>query len=245
MLYMETKNYANALIPLSQIKTKTENYKDFKELYDLAISEQTKYFILIEPKISAYSKEKEIEEYLFNNFTQLAAQKFTSINLINNTAFGCSTIKNDLFTSSNSIDVIEAIRKATGTDFFYTYEVLNKKELNNDPIVKSYTAYEQVTTVKNLNQIVTEYFPVNYHLVKGSRSYSYDFKYKIINAFSNQIVSSQTQNISNEDAIEYNELQKKLAGILIVFTRTTRNKPHQQPNMILEIGERFLQQKTR
>lgn len=86
--------------------------------------------------------------------------------------------------------------------------MLNKKELNNDPIVKSYTAYEQVTTVKNLNQIVTEYFPVNYHLVKGSRSYSYDFKYKIINAFSNQIVSSQTQNISNEDAIEYNELQK-------------------------------------
>ena len=49
-------------------------------------------------------------------------------------------------------------------------------------------------------------------MVKGSRTYSYDFKYKIINAFSNQIVSSQTQNVSSQDAIEYNEFARNFNG---------------------------------
>ncbi len=60
--------------------------------------------------------------------------------------------------------------------------------------------------------VVTEYNPIGYSVVKGSRTYSYDFKYKIINAFSNQIVSTQTQNVSSQDAIEYNEFARNYNG---------------------------------
>lgn len=212
ILSMETKNYANALIPLSKIKSKTENYKDFKELYDLATSEQTKNFILIQPKNSADVSEKEIEDYLFNNFTQVAAQKIANIKLINNTPFDETSGSNDLLSSNSNVDLIQAIRKATGADFFYTYDVSNRKELNNGPTKNSYTAYQQVNTIKSLTLTVTEFFPIYYNLVKGSRSYSYDYKYKIINAFSNQIVSSQTQNIISQDAMQYNEFQKSFNG---------------------------------
>ncbi len=212
ILSLETKNYANAMVPLSKIKAKTENYKDFKELYDLAVSEQTKDFILIQPKNSPDVSEKEIEDYLFNNFTQVAAQKFSNIRLINNTPFDETSGSNDLLGSNSNVDLIQAIRKATGADFFYTYDVSNKKELNNGPSKTSYTAYNQINTVKNLTLTVTEYVPVYYNLVKGSRSYSYDYKYKIINAFSNQIVSSQTQNIISQDAVQYNEFQKSFNG---------------------------------
>ncbi|MEO6306027.1 MAG: hypothetical protein ABIP51_22965 [Bacteroidia bacterium] len=209
---LESKNYASALITLSKIKSRTENYKDFKELYDLSSAEQTKEFILIEPRNTANTPEKEIEDYLFNNFTQVALQKFSNIKLINNTPFDETTGSTDLLNNNNNVDLIQAIRKATGADYFYTYAVSNKKELNTNPSKTSYTAYNQINTIKSLTLTITEYQPVNYNLVKGSRSYSYDYKYKIINAFSNQIVSSQTQNIISQDAMQYNEFQKAFNG---------------------------------
>jgi hypothetical protein len=49
-------------------------------------------------------------------------------------------------------------------------------------------------------------------LVKSQRSSSYDFSYKLINAYSNQIVASQTQNITAQDAIEYQEFVKTFKG---------------------------------
>ncbi len=38
------------------------------------------------------------------------------------------------------------------------------------------------------------------------------YSYKLINSYSNQIVSSQSQNISAADAIEYNEFTKSYGG---------------------------------
>ena len=128
---IENKNYAGALVSLSRIKAKTENYKDYKELYDLSTSQQLKSFILIQPKSSTDNAEKEIEDYLFNNFTQVALQKFSGIKLINNTPFEETSASSDLLGSASNVDLIQAIRKATGADFFYTYDISNKKETNN------------------------------------------------------------------------------------------------------------------
>jgi hypothetical protein len=213
ILSLENKNYAGALISLSRIKTKTENYKDYKELYDLSSAEQLKSFILIQPKNSTDNSEKEIEDYLFNNFTQVALQKLSGIKLINNTPFDETTsASSDLLGSASNVDLIQAIRKATGADFFYTFDISNKKELNNGPLKSTFIGYNEVKTRKNDTLVITEYQPVSYNVVKASRTYSYDYKYKIINAFSNQIVSTQTQNMNTQDAMEYNEFTKSFNG---------------------------------
>jgi len=209
---IENKNYAGALVSLARIKTKTENYKDYKELYDLSNAQQLKSFILIQPKNSTDNAEKEIEDYLFNNFTQVALQKLSSIKLINNTPFEETSTSSDLLGSASNVDLIQAIRKATGADFFYTYDVSNKKEINNGPLKSSFISYNEVKTRKNDTLVIIEYQPVAYNLVKASRTYSYDYKYKIINAFSNQIVSTQTQNMNSQDAMEYNEFTKGFNG---------------------------------
>lgn len=211
ILSLETKNYANALVTLSKIKSRTENYKDYKELYDLSAAQQSKSFILLQPKDAGFAAEKEIEDYLFNSFNQVATQKFSNIKIINNTPFqeGAGA---DMLSGSNNVDLIQAIRKATGADYFYTYDVSNRKELNTGPTKNPYTAYNEVKTRINDTLIKTEYKPVNYNLVKGSRTFTYDYKYKIINAFSNQIVSSQSQNMSSQDAMEYNEFAKTFNG---------------------------------
>lgn len=209
---IENKNYAGALVSLSRIKAKTENYKDYKELYDLSTAQQLKSFILIQPKSSTDNAEKEIEDYLFNNFTQVALQKFSGIKLINNTPFEETSASSDLLGSASNVDLIQAIRKATGADFFYTYDVSNKKEINNGPLKSSFIGYNEVKTRKNDTLVIVEYQPVSYNLVKASRTYSYEYKYKIINAFSNQIVSTQTQNMNSQDAMEYNEFGKGFNG---------------------------------
>ena len=209
---IENKNYAGALVSLSRIKSKTENYKDYKELYDLSTAQQLKSFILIQPKSSTDNAEKEIEDYLFNNFTQVALQKFSGIKLINNTPFEETSASSDLLGSASNVDLIQAIRKATGADFFYTYDISNKKETNNGPLKSSFICYNEVKTRKNDTLVIVEYQPVSYNLVKASRTYSYEYKYKIINAFSNQIVSTQTQNMNSQDAMEYNEFGKGFNG---------------------------------
>ena len=212
ILSLENKNYASALVTLSKIKSRTENYKDFKELYELSSAQQLKSFILLQPKDAGVATEKELEDYLFNSFNQIATQKFSNIKIINNTPFQEGNANSDLLGASNKVDLIQAIRKATDADYFYTYNVSNNKEFNNGPTKNPYIAYNEVKTKKNDTLIITEYKPINYNLVKGSRTYSYDYTYKIINAFSNQIVSSQTQNMMSQDAMEYNEFAKGYNG---------------------------------
>jgi hypothetical protein len=209
---LESKNYSGALNLLSSIKNKTENYKDSKDLLDLSIAQQSKSFMLFAPKSNSNTKgEKDLEDYLFTNFSQVATQKFTNTKVINNTPFVTLPDAADI-NSAGNIDLIQAIRKATGSDYFYVYDVSNKNENNSGPQKQSAKAFQEVKTRKNDTLIITTYNDVYYNTVKANRSYSFEFKYKLINAYSNQIVASQTQNVIANDAIEYNEFSKQFNG---------------------------------
>lgn len=208
---LESKNYSGALSLLSSIKNRTDNYKDSKDLLELATQQQTKSFILFEPKTSGDNAENMIREYLFNNFNQAALQKLNSVHIINNTPFQNAPSTTDLNNSIN-IDLIQAIRKATAADYFYVFDVSNKRETNSGPVKTAARAFQEVQTRKNDTTVVTEYKVVDYNLVKAQRIYSYDFKYKLINAYTNQIVASQTQTIKGQDAIEYQEFARKYTG---------------------------------
>jgi len=207
---LENKNYSGAFNLLTSIKSKTESYKDSKDLYELSAAGQTKSFMLFEPKASTDRSEKELEDYLFNNFNQVAAQKFSFAKVINNTPF--TFLPNISEGSAAGIDMIQAIRKATGADYFYSYDVTNKKEMNSGPMKQSSKGFQEVKTKKNDTLIITEYKPFDYNLVKANRSYSYQYNYKLINAYNNQIVSSQSQNLIAQDAVEYNEFNKSFNG---------------------------------
>ncbi len=207
---LENKNYSGALGVLSAMRAKTENYKDSKDLFDLASAQQTKSFILFEPAHSPDRSEQEIQDYLFNNFGQVALQKFSAAKIINNTPFQNASANNDL-NNSNDVDLIQAIRKATGADYFYVYDVTNNKEINSGPAKTPARGYQEVST-KTGTVVTTEYKAFDYNVVKAQRSYAYDYKYKLINAYTNQIVASQTQNISSVDAIEYQEFLRNFNG---------------------------------
>ena len=206
---IENKNYSGAYNLLSTIKSKSESYKDSQDLFELAKESQTKQFILFEPKSLNDRSEKEIEDYLFNNFNQIAAQKFAFAKIINNTPF--THLPNASGTNEAGVDMIQAIRKATGADYFYSYDVSGKKEFNSGPQKTSAKAYQEITT-KSGTVVTTEYKSLDYSFVKANRSYSYQYSYKLINAYNNQIVSSQSQQVSSQDAIEYNEFSKPFNG---------------------------------
>lgn len=208
---LESKNYSGALSLLSNIQGKTENYKDSRDLFELATAQQTKTFILFEPKTVPDKAENEMQQYLFENFSQAALQRLTTIKIINNTPFQNAPSTTDLNNSMN-IDLIQAIRKATAADFFYVFDVLNKKEFNSGLTKTAAKGYQEVQTRVNDTTVVTEYKVVDYNVVRAQRAYSYDFKYKLINAYTNQIVSSQTQQIKGQDAVEYQEFARKFTG---------------------------------
>jgi hypothetical protein len=200
---LENKNYSGALNLLTNIKSKTETYKDMQDLLFLASAQQTKSFILFAPKNSTDKTEKDIEETLFDSFNQVASQKFNYAKIINNTPF---THLPEMSGSVN-VDLIQAIRKATGADYFYSYDVSNRKEYNSGPQKSFAKGYLRQTTVSGTVTTV-EYAPLDYSNTKANRSYSYQYSYKMINAYTNQIVSSQNQNISSTDAVEFNEFSK-------------------------------------
>lgn len=208
---LENKNYSGALGILSNIQSKTENYKDSRDLLELATAQQTKTFILFEPKASGDKSENDIRQYLFDNFSQSALQKLSSIKIINNTPFQNAPSTVDLNSSTN-VDLIQAIRKATAADYFYIFDVLNKKEYNPGLAKTSSKGYEQVQTRLNDTTVITEYKALDYNVVKAQRAYSYDYKYKMINAYTNQIISSQTKTIKSQDNVEYQEFARKFTG---------------------------------
>jgi hypothetical protein len=208
---LENKNYSAALGLLSSIKVKSENYKDSKDLLELATAQQTKSFILFEPKKSADNSENEIQNYLFDNFSQAALQKLNNIKIINNTPFQNAPSSSDLNNSTN-VDLIQAIRKATGTDYFYVYDISNKREFNSGLARTPARGFQETQTRLNDTTVVTEYKAFDYSMVKAQRAYSYDFKYKLINAYTNQVVASETRNIKAQDAVEYQEFARRFTG---------------------------------
>ncbi len=203
---LSTKNYAAALSLLSQIKVKTDNYKDSRDLLMLATEQQSRSFILFEPKPALTEGEKQIQNYLYDNFRQTALE-FKNVTILNNTPFQSAPQNADL-NSAGNVDLVQAIRKATGADYFYVFTISNRREYT--PSLTRVAAKAFLEVVKRINDstTVTEYKPVDYTTVKGSRTFSYDFRYTIINAYSNQVISSQTQQIRVADAIEYNEFAR-------------------------------------
>ena len=193
------------------IKQKTDTYKDAIELLDMVTARQKTSFILFEPKTSNDASEKSIKEYLSSNFNQSAIQKINNVAIINNTPFQTATSKVD-FNNNTNVDLIQAIKKATGADYFYVYDVMNKNEFNSGINKTSARGFQEVKIRKNDTLIITEYRPFDYNIAKAQRSFAYDFKYKIINANTNQVVASQIQNFKSWDAVEYQEFNKNFTG---------------------------------
>lgn len=207
---LESKNYSGALSILTSIQAKTDNYKDSRDLLDLATAQQTKSFILFVPKDVADKDENAIQKRLFDDFGDAAVQKLSSAKIINNTPFQTAPSTIDLNNSTN-IDLIQAIRKATAADYFYIFDVLNTNEFNSGVKRTSSRGFQQVQATVN-GTMVTQFTPFDYSVVTAQRAFSYDFKYKIINAYTNQIVSAQTQTIKSEDNVEYQEFARRFTG---------------------------------
>ena len=208
---LENKNYSGALQSLSAISLKSENYKDSKELLDLALAQSTKSFILFEPKGDNSQLSRSVENYLYSNFNQAAIEKLSNAKVINNSPFQQTPSAFDMSKSAN-VDLIQAIRKATGADYFYFYSVNNAREYDSGLNKTSVKGYQEFRTKKNDTLTIVEYEPFYYNNVKAQRSFSYDFNFRIINAYSNQIISTQTKSMQNADAVEYNEFTRSFKG---------------------------------
>lgn len=219
---IEAKNYTAAQNYLETISNKTTSYKDVNDLKQLVKLQQQKSFMLFEPM---KSEEKDLEDHLFNNFNQYAVQNLQNVKVINNTPFLYLPDVNDVDAVGN-VDLIQAIRKATGTDYFYVFNVSNRKEQNLGPFKALAKCFQEVKTRVNDTLVTTEYKPADYNQYKAQRIYSYDFQYKLINAYSNQIISSQKNTIQAQDMVEYYELivGRRIAG-------STSGTAIQAPNM--------------
>ena len=137
-------------------------------------------------------------------------QNFKHINVINNSPF-VHLPGNDI---ENNVDLIQGIRKASGADFFYVFDVTNKRSTYSGPVKAPSKCFQKVTYKKNDTTVVTEYRATDYYQVKAKRNYSYDFKYKLVNALTNQVVSFQSMTINKVDEVEYNEFMSAPKGSL-------------------------------
>ncbi len=208
---LENKNYNGALNLLSQIKGKSETYKDAQDLLELASAQEKKSMILFPPKAGGNPTEKDIEEFLFNNFNQSAMQKLPNIQVINNTPFQLSSSKIDMSNSEN-VDLTEAIRKATGADFFYSFDVSDVREYNSGLQKTTARGYQEFRTKRKDQPDLVEYRSFDYNNVKSQRTYSFEFKYRLINAYTNQIQGSSAQVLRSQDAVEYQEFHRAYTG---------------------------------
>jgi hypothetical protein len=198
IIMIQGKNYVMAYRSLQNIHGVTDSYKDSKELDELCASQQAKSLLMFQPKAPQNAT---LVDYLFNNFSQAAGTNFKHIEVINNSPF-VYLPGNDI---EGNVDLIQGIRKASGADFFYVFDVMNKKSQMVGPTKANSKCYLKTTYKKNDTTIITEYKATDYFQVKTKRVYSYDFKYKLVNALNNQIVSFQTITINKFDEVEYNE----------------------------------------
>lgn len=208
---LENKNYAPAVQALSAIALKSDNYKDSRELLQMATAQNTRNFILFEPKSRNSELGRSIEEALYNNINQAAADRLSNAKVINNTPFQENSGAFD-FSKSTNIDLIQAIRKATGADYFYFFNVSNAKEYDSGLSKTRKTGFQEKRIRKNDTLVVLEYEPFTYNLVKASRQFSFEYNYKIINALNNQITASQTKLVQSGDAVEYQEFLQSYKG---------------------------------
>ncbi len=203
ILNIENKNYVSAKTNLEVINTTSTSYKDAKELSELVADILKTSFVIFQPKKPT---EKDITEKLFNSFIEQSYQKKSKVKLITNTPFLEMPEANDIASAGNT-DLIQAIRKATGADFFYVFDVLNKKEKTTIPSKGTSVCYEKIVTKKD-TVYITEYKATSYNQIKSQKLYSYDFKYKLIDALTNQVITSKSESIVSNDNIDYYEFVK-------------------------------------
>lgn len=208
---LESRNYGLALNQLNMIMAKTDTYKDSKTLQALAIAQQNKSVILFQPSPANSETDRQLQQSVYETINQLALQELKQLTLINNTPFQNSAAAFN-WNNNTNVDLVQAIRKASGADYFYVFDIANRKEFNSGLAKTPLRGYEEVVKKVNDTTTVTEYKAFDYNTVKANRSYSFDYRYKIINSANNQIIASQTHLIKANDAIEYNEFQRRFTG---------------------------------
>lgn len=208
---LESKNYNGALTQLNKIAAKTDNYKDSKELIELATAQLNRSVILFQPTPAGNDVDRTLQNTVYENINQIAIQELKNFSIINNTPFQnvSSTIN---WNNNTNVDLVQAIRKAGGADYFYIFDVTNRKEYDSGINKTAARGFEEVTKKVNDTTYVTEYNAIDYNLVKASRTFAFDYKYKIINTANNQIIATQTQQMRGYDMVEYNEFQRKFNG---------------------------------
>ena len=191
------------------MNSKSESYKDAAKLLELAKEGSLKRFIVVEPKKVKGKQDTEIENLLFSKFCE-TFKEFENVKLINNSVFSSNQKLSEILIERP--DLTQAIQKATGNDYFCLFEITNARENNPGLNRTSQKAYEEVKITQAGNVVQTQYKPLDYSVVKSSRSFSFLLNLKIIDAKNNQIVSNQSENITASDQIEYNELPKSFNG---------------------------------
>jgi hypothetical protein len=205
--FIQGKNYSQALKILYNMKSTTDSYKDSKDLLDLCESMELKDLLMFQPKNPTYPN---LVDYLFNNFSQETTQNHKSVNIINNSPFVYLPGNN----IDNNVDLIQGIRKASGADFFYVFDVTNRNTQYSGPSKTNSQCYQQRNFKRQDGTLGTEYISTNYNSVKAKRSFSYVFSYKLVNAVTNQVVSFQNMTVSKVDEVNYNEFTSQpSAGI--------------------------------
>ena len=197
---MENKNYQPADSKLDRIILKKSDYKDAADLKELLNDLLTVKLMVIKPKLS---DEKEIEDNLMNEFTKESTAITKNFALINNSPF-ITKADIDKLSNTGNIDLLQGIKKATGVNYYFIYDISNVQinEPKTRPVQQ--TAYQQVTEKRN-EVLVTECVKIPFSENKISKTYSYDFKYKLLNAENNQIILTNTESCAGRDMVEYNE----------------------------------------
>ncbi len=201
---IENKNYQSASNILTNIANKSIDYKDTKDLIELTKSSLSKNLLIFKPSNSNNKTEKDLEDYYFDQFSQ-ASQQNKEINILNNTPFTKIQTVTDINNVGN-IDLIQAIRKASNSDYFFIFNISDIKIV--DPGAKKYSqkGYQEVRTKVNDTLVKTEFKEFYYNNVKQSRAINLTYNFKLINAYNNQILKTNTQLFSASDMIDFNEM---------------------------------------
>lgn len=209
---MEAKNYVLAKQNLNSLLQISESYKDAKELSEIVDNQLKTSFLVFHHENKS---DKHIADNLVNEFIDITHQYANQVTLINQAPFSNMSVPIE-FSCVGDLDLTKAIHKATGTDFFYVFEIVNKKEITYGPTKTKKVAYEK-TRIKKDTIFVIEYKPIDYFEVKAERVYGYDFKYQLIDAFTNQILISKTENCLGSDKLLYREFAKPILNSIDNF----------------------------
>ena len=201
---IEMKNYSLAQQHISGIVKQNESYKDTRDLAEMVNAQLERSVLLFNPQ-SGDARERNIEGNLYNTFNDYIISK-TKLKVINNSPFQNANTN----VINGDYELLAAIKKATGADLFYIFDVYGISEQNSGESRNSGRAYYEVKIKKDSVTTITEYKPVDYVNVFADRFYGYTFMYKIINAKTNQVVTSKSQALQSSDAIDYNAFSGRL-----------------------------------